>query len=83
MFSEYIFKASKGSNCKSAWNQQIISPFEKFIPEEIKIREMPRRDTFTPEEYKVFYTRLRKWVDESVDQHEVYYRKLLQDFLFP
>ena len=56
-------------------------PFEKFIPEEIKIREMPRRDTFTPEEYKIFYTRLRKWVDSSVDKHEEYYRKLIQDFI--
>ena len=65
---------------KFAYRKGIL-PFEKFIPEEIKIREMPRRDTFTPEEYKVFYTRLRKWVDESVDQHEVYYRKLLQDFI--
>ena len=56
-------------------------PFEKFIPEEIKIREMPRRDTFTPEEYKLFYERLRKWVSESVDAHEEYYRKLMQDFI--
>ena len=46
---------------KFAYRMGMI-PFEKFIPEEIKITIMPRRDTFTPEEYKVFYLRLRKWV---------------------
>ncbi len=65
---------------KYAYRMGMI-PFEKFIPEEIKIREMPRRDTFTPEEYKVFYTRLRKWVADSIDPHETYYRSLIQDFI--
>jgi integrase len=65
---------------KFAYRNDMI-PFEKFIPEEIRIREMPRRDTFTPEEYKIFYLRLRDWVADSIDPHEVYYRKLIQDFI--
>ncbi len=58
-----------------------ILPFEKFNVEEIRIREMPRRDTFTPEEYKLFYTRMREWVKGAVDGHEIYYRSLIQNFI--
>ena len=58
-----------------------IIPFEKFNVEEIRIREMPRRDTFTPEEYKVFYTRMRDWLKDSVDGHEIYYRSVIQNFI--
>jgi len=65
---------------KYAYRNAIL-PFEKFNVEEIRIREMPRRDTFTPEEYKVFYTKMRSWVDESVDGHEKYYRSLMQNFI--
>lgn len=65
---------------KYAYRHGIVS-FGKFNVEEIKIREMPRRDTFTPEEYKVFYTKMRDWVRESVDGHEKYYRTLIQNFV--
>ena len=65
---------------KYAYRHGIV-PFEKFNVEEIKIREMPRRDTFTPEEYKVFYTKMRDWVRELVDGHEKYYRTLIQNFV--
>lgn len=65
---------------KYAYRHGII-PFEKFNTEEIRIREMPRRDTFSPEEYKVFYTKMREWVKDSVDGHEKYYRSLIQNFI--
>lgn len=58
-----------------------ILPFEKFNVEEIRIREMPRRDTFTPEEYKLFYTRMREWVKGAEDGHEIYYRSVIQNFI--
>ena len=66
--------------CKFAYRMGFI-PFEKFHVEEIKINEIVRRDTFSPEEYKVFYTRLRTWVKESYDSHEKYYRSILRDFI--
>ena len=56
-------------------------PFGRVDTEEIKITEPSRRDTFTPEEYKVFYTKMRMWVDDSVDPHELYYRSLIRDFI--
>lgn len=56
-------------------------PFERVEVEEIKINEPPRRDTFTPDEYKVFYTRMRKWVSEASDSHEDYMRKIIRDFI--
>ena len=58
-----------------------IIPFEKFNVEGIRIREMPRRDTFTPEEYKLFYTRMREWVKGAEDGHEIYYRSVIQNFI--
>jgi len=56
-------------------------PFERVDVEQIKIHEAPRRDTFTPEEYKVFYTRMRKWVGEASDFHEDYMRRMIRDFI--
>ena len=67
--------------CKFAFRKNWL-PFSRFNTEEIKIREIVRRDTFTIEEYKLFYTRLRKWVSESVDEHEKYMRQLMRDFIF-
>ena len=66
--------------CKFAFRKNWL-PFSRFNTEEIKIREIARRDTFTIEEYKLFYTRLRKWVSESVDEHEKYMRQLMRDFI--
>ena len=58
------------------------TPIQRVEPEKIKILEPPRRDTFTFEEYRVFYTRLRDWVEkDSVDSHEFYYRSLIRDFI--
>jgi len=56
-------------------------PIERFNVEEIKIIDPPRRDTFTIEEYRVFYTRLGEWVKESIDSHEKFYRSLVRDFI--
>jgi len=68
------------SICKYAYRKSYM-PFEKFNVEEIKISEPTRRDTFTIEEYRVFYTRMRKWVKDSVDEHELYMRSLMRDFI--
>lgn len=57
------------------------SPFEKVFVEEIKITEPPRRDTFSIDEYRILYTRMRDWVGESVDAHERYYRSMIRDFI--
>ena len=58
-----------------------LVPFSRFETEEIKISQPSRRDTFTLEEYRVFYKRLREWVDDAYDTHEVYYRSLVRDFI--
>ena len=57
------------------------TPIERFNVEEIKILEPPRRDTFTIEEYRVFYKRLGEWVKASVDSHETFYRSIFRDFV--
>lgn len=67
--------------CKYAYRKSWL-PFEKFNRPEIKIKEVVRRDTFTIEEYKLFYTRLRKWVSESADEHEKHMRQMMRDFIF-
>ena len=56
-------------------------PFESFDFDPIKIIEPPRRDTFTLEEYRMFYPKLSEWVKDSVDSHEEYMRKLIRDFI--
>tara|TARA_B100001123_G_C15261381_1_gene1006715 strand:+ start:275 stop:1531 length:1257 start_codon:yes stop_codon:yes gene_type:complete len=56
-------------------------PFEGFDFDPIKILEPPRRDTFTLEEYKMFYPKLKDWVNDAVDSHEEYMRKLIRDFI--
>lgn len=66
--------------CKFAYRKSWL-PFERFNTPEIKINEVVRRDTFTIDEYRVFYTRLRKYVSESYDAHEKHMRSLMRDFI--
>ena len=56
-------------------------PFEGFDFNPIKIIEPPRRDTFSLEEYKMFYPKLGDWVNDAVDSHEEYMRQLIRDFI--
>ena len=58
-----------------------LIPFGRCDTEEIKITNPTRRDTFTPEEYKKFYTKMREWVSNSTDTREKYYRSLIRDFI--
>ena len=55
-------------------------PFNKCEVEKIKTTEHQRRDTFTPEEYKIFYTKMRGWINDSEKPDEIYYRSLIRDF---
>ena len=56
-------------------------PFSQFEFDPIKILEPPRRDTFTIEEYRIFYKKLGDWVLDSIDSHEEYMRKMIRDFI--
>ena len=56
-------------------------PFATFEFDPIKILEPPRRDTFSIEEYRIFYKKLGDWVDDAVDSHEEYMRKIIRDFI--
>lgn len=56
-------------------------PFHAFEFDPIKIIEPPKRDTFSIEEYKLFYPYLGKWINDAVDSHEIYMRKLIRDFI--
>ncbi len=56
-------------------------PFEKCNVELIKILEPPRRQTFTFEEYKTLYTKMRDWVKKGDTEKEKYYRQLIRDFI--
>lgn len=56
-------------------------PFERCNAEQIRIIEMPRRDTFTLEEYRAFYTKMRAWVKKAETEKEKYYRQMIRDFI--
>ncbi len=58
-----------------------LIPFGRCDTEEIKITNPTKRDTFTPEEYREFYTKMREWVINSTDTREKYYRSLIRDFI--
>ena len=57
-------------------------PFERLNVEKITIRgdEINRRDTFAPEEYRLFYQRLGKWMRDARDEHEEYMRSVLYNY---
>ena len=56
-------------------------PFPDFNFDPIKIIEPPRRDTFTVEEYQIFYKKMRDWVSDARDKQEEYMRPLIRDFI--
>ena len=66
---------------KYAWRNDYL-PFEKLNVEDITIRgdDIKRRETFSPEEYRLFYQRLGKWVRDARDEHEVYMRTVLYNY---
>ena len=41
----------------------------------------PRREAFTPEEYRTLYTFARKWVKEAKSELQVFYRTMAQNFI--
>ena len=58
-----------------------LIPFSECNFFNIQILEPPRRDTFSLEEYRIFYKKMGDWVDESYDSHEEHMRKLIRDFI--
>jgi integrase len=59
---------------------------KKYIPPtQVPDGDMPRddarREAFTPEEYRKLYEAARKWVGQGETQHNVWYRKMAQNFM--
>lgn len=69
-----------GALIKNAFRNGHIG-FEKAEFEEIKIREIERRDTFTFEEYEELYRFMRKWVGDTFSEKEKVNRQFIRDFI--
>lgn len=59
---------------------------KKYIPlTQVPQGDMPednaRREAFTPEEYRQLYEDARKWVKNGKNSHNVWYRKMAQNFM--
>jgi integrase len=59
-----------------------LVPFDRVDFEEIKIRDIGRRDTFTMDEYRQLYLALRKdWLNGEMSEKEREHREFIRDFI--
>jgi integrase len=59
-----------------------LVPFDRIDFEEIKIRDIGRRDAFTMDEYRQLYLALRrKWLEGEMSEKEREHRNFIRDFI--
>jgi integrase len=71
-------------NALFKWAERIdIVPFDRVDFEEIRIRDVGRRDTFTLDEYKHLFYALRRneWLNDKITAKEREQREFIRDFI--